>query len=556
MLTHLYIRDFAIVTRMELSLESGLTVLTGETGAGKSILIDALSLALGERADTSVVRHGCNQAEVIASFDLDAEQDAAQWLQQQDLFSDGECLLRRVVQTDKSKAFINGRPVPVQMLRELGEHLVDVHGQHEHQSLLKRDAQRQLLDDYAGLSGSVTRLQSNYTTIKDLETRIATIRKQSADQSTRIELLNHEVNELESLGLEENELAELDIEHTRLAHGAKLLEGTQEIAHSLYDSDERSIAHQLAKAATVLESLSEHDNRLSEPAMLLNEATIQANEAASQLHHYIDGLELDPQRLQWVEDRLASIQDLSRKHQIKPVELAQQLQRLKQELADIEDADTSLTNLNKELEQTRESYFNLATEITGKRQSGAEQLARKITEQMQGLGMPGGKFFVELMPLPEGEISGYGLERIEFQVSANPGQPLKPLQKVASGGELSRISLALQVVIAGLGRIPTLIFDEVDVGIGGKVAEIVGHRLHKLSDSRQIICITHLAQVAAQGDHHLQASKQTRDDTTSTAVESLPGEERIKEIARMIGGVEISQQTLAHAQDMLSRASA
>ncbi len=556
MLTNLYIRDFAIVTRMELSLGSGLTVLTGETGAGKSILIDALSLALGERADTGVVRHGCNQAEVIASFDLDAEQDAAQWLQQHDLFSDRECLLRRIVETDKSKAFINGRPVPVQMLRELGEYLVDVHGQHEHQSLLKRDVQRQLLDDYAGLSGPVARLQHNYATIKDLETRIATIRKQSADRSTRIELLNHEIDELESLGLEDNELTELDSEHARLAHGAKLLEGTQEIVHSLYDSDEHSITQQLGRATAVLESLSEHDNSLSEPAILLNEATIQANEAASQLHHYIDGLEPDPQRLQWIEDRLASIQDLSRKHRLKPEELPQQLQQLKQELADIEDADTSLANLDKELEQNRDAYFKLAAEITGERQSAAQKLARKITEQMQELGMPGGKFVVELMPLSEGEISSYGLERIEFQVSANPGQPLKLLQKVASGGELSRISLALQVVIAGLGRIPSLIFDEVDVGIGGKVAEIVGHRLHKLSDSRQIICITHLAQVAAQGDHHLQVSKQTRNDTTSTAVEQLPGDERIKEIARMIGGVEISQQTLAHAQDMLSRASA
>lgn len=556
MLTHLFIRDFAIVTQMELSLKNGLTVMTGETGAGKSILIDALALALGERADTGVVRHGCEQAEIIASFDLDSDLDAAVWLEQHDLFSDNECLLRRVVGTEKSKAFINGRPVPIQMLRELGEHLVDVHGQHEHQSLLKRDAQRQLLDDYAGHNDLLVRISGHYLAISDLESRIKALRQQSTDRESRIELLTHEITELEALGLEDNELVELEQEHSKLAHGANLLEGTRNATEILYDNEDHSLSQGLAKTVAILESLSEHDNKLTETVTILQEANIQMDEAASQLHQYIDALELDPKRLQSVEDRLASIQDLARKHQVRPEQLPERLQQLRQQLADIEDADNSLAELDQQLEKESQQYRQLAEKITKKRASSAKNLGDQVSKQMQDLGMPGGAFIIELLPLPEDEISRYGLERIEFLVSANPGQPAKPLNKVASGGELSRISLALQVVIAGIGRIPTLIFDEVDVGIGGKVAEIVGHRLHDLSQSRQVMCITHLAQVAAQGDNHLQVSKQTRGKETNTAVQPLPSEERIKEIARMIGGVEISQQTLAHAQDMLSRASA
>ncbi|MDH5649692.1 MAG: DNA repair protein RecN [Gammaproteobacteria bacterium] len=556
MLTQLYIRDFAIVTQMELSLLPGLTVLTGETGAGKSILIDALSLALGERADTGVVRHGCSQAEVIASFDISRNKAATDWLNSQELYDEGDCLLRRVIGQDKSKGFINGRPVPIQLLHEFGEYLVDIHGQHEHQSLMKRDAQRELLDDYAGLGSEVTELGSHYSAIKSLEERIDSIARQTKDRSARIELLNHEINELEALGLGPQELEELELEHTRLANGASLLEGAQQTVNSLYDSEEDSISQGLARAVNALESLSKHDSRLAEIAAMLNEASIQTNEAAAQLHQYLSDLELDPQRLQWLEDRIASIHDLARKHHIKPEALPAKLEQLSRELTDIEDADTSLANLEKQLKKHRETYFDLAKIISKKRLSAAKKLGDKVSEQMQELGMPGGQFIVELLPLAAEDISRHGLERTEFKVSANPGQPVKALQKVASGGELSRISLALQVVIAGIGRIPTLIFDEVDVGIGGKIAEIVGHRLHDLSKSRQVMCITHLAQVAAQGDNHLQVIKQTQNNATITNVQPLPNEERVKEIARMIGGLEISQQTLAHAQDMLSRASA
>lgn len=557
MLSHLYIRDFAIVPRMELGFEPGLTVLTGETGAGKSILIDALTFALGERADSTMVRHGCEQTEIIASFELPADHDAARWLERHELFDDRECVLRRVIDLNKpSRAYINSRPVPLQMLRELGDLLVDVHGQHEHQSLLKRGIQRQILDDYAGLTEQARTLADHYETLRGLESRLEALRRQSADRGARLELLQYQARELEALDLEENEVPRLEEEHRRLANGAELLQGVQAVAYALYDDEENALSTALAQALNRLQDLSEHDPRLGDTIRLLNEAAINIDEAASQLHHYSDGLELDPQRLAWLDERLALLHDLARKHRVRPEELPAVLARLQQELADMEDADTSLARLEQELHEARERYDALARTLSKERRRAAESLGEAVSGHMQELGMPGGVFRVELIPLADGEISAGGLERTEFLVSANPGQPARPLTKVASGGELSRISLALQVVIAGLGRIPTLIFDEVDVGVGGGVAEIVGRQLRELGRTRQVLCITHLAQVAAQGDRHLQVSKRRRGDTTETVVQPLPEPERVQEIARMLGGVQINQATLAHAEDMLHRASA
>ena len=557
MLSQLFIRDFAIVPKLELTLGPGLTVLTGETGAGKSIIIDALALALGERASSGVIRQGAQRAEITAGFELDKQHHAASWLRDNDLFEDQECVLRRLIFQDKaSKAYINGRPVPVQMLRELGELLVDVHGQHEHQSLLRREAQRQILDDYAEINQQVTELGDHYREIKSLESRIQTLRQQSDDRNARLELLRYQVKELERLDLGAQEIPQLEEEHARLANGATLLEGVQTAVHSLYDDDEYALVQSLGQITHKLEALARHDPSLEQPLALLQEAAIQFDEAASALHHYLDGLDLDPQRLQWLEQRLSDITDLARKHQVAAEALPQVLERLQQELADTEDADTSVERLEQQLKQLRGAYFGLAQQISEARAQAAQALGQQISEHMQELGMPGGSFAIGLTALPEGELSAHGLERIEFLVSANPGQALQPLTKVASGGELSRISLALQVVIASLGRIPTLIFDEVDVGIGGRVAEIVGKRLRKLGATRQVLCITHLAQVAAQGRQHLQVSKRSRQGHTSTYIEGLPGEKRVQEIARMIGGVEISQQTLDHAEDMLNRASA
>lgn len=555
MLGSLYIRDVAIVKSLELEFGEGLTVLTGETGAGKSILIDALALVLGGRADLGIVRPGAARAEVSASFALAAGTEAAAWLAAHELEADGDCVLRRVVEKDRpSKGFINGRPVPIQMLRELGEHLVDIHGQHEHQSLLRRDAQRQTLDDYAGLADPLARVRAHHDEIRAIEARAEALRQQAHDRGARLELLQHQVKELEALALTAQEIPEIEEEHSRLANGAELLEGAQTAVQTLYEDDEASVSQLIARVTGRLEALAHFDARLGETVALLNEATIRVDEAASRLHHYLDGLELDPGRLQWLESRLGAIHDLARKHRVRPDELPALLERLRVELADVEDIDGNLARLEASLAAARQAYTDAARAVSRARKQAAAKLGRAVTERMQELGMSGGRFEIELMPLPDGEISAHGLERVEFLVTANPGLPPKPLAKVASGGELSRISLALQVVTARLGRIPTLVFDEVDVGVGGRVAEIVGRELRTLGENRQVLCITHLPQVAALGQHHLQAAKLPQDGSTVVEVKRLKNAERVQEIARMLGGVEISKKTIAHAQDMLSRA--
>lgn len=557
MLDHLFIRDFTIVHQLEIDFSQGLTVLTGETGAGKSIMIDALALVLGQRADNRVIRQGCQRTEITASFNLSIESDAGQWLTKHELFADSECMVRRIIETDRpTKGFINGRPVPMQMLRELGDRLVDIHGQHEHQSLLKRGNQRQALDDYAGLGATVTALTETCRQIMTLQERLKTLRGQNADRSSRIELLQYQVAELEALDLQPDEVHQVEEEHALLANGAELLEGVQSITQELYDNDDGSVSQVLTHAVQKLESLSEHDPRLGELMNLLTEASIQVDEAASGLHNYIDKLDLDPQRLQWLDERLAAFQDLSRKHQVAPEALPGVLLRLKTELSDIEDFDVNLERLEHDIETLRADYFSQAQEISRTRGIAAGELGGAVSDRMQDLGMEGGRFNIALTPLAEGEIGHSGLERVEFLVSTNPGQSMLPLNKVASGGELSRISLALQVITATVGRIPCLIFDEVDVGIGGRVAEIVGQQLRDLGRARQILCITHQAQVAVLGDQHLLVVKTSEDSGAICLVQSLSPDQRIDEIARMIGGIEISQQTRDHAEDMLSRASA
>ncbi len=557
MLSQLYIRDFAIVHRLELAFDRGLTVLTGETGAGKSILIDALALALGERAESGVIRHGCTRAEITASFSLEAVADAAHWLREHDLFEDGECVLRRVVEAEKpSKGFINGRPVPMQMLRELGELLVDIHSQHEHHSLLKRDIQRQTLDAYAGLSEDAATLAQQHRELAALESRLAELKHAANDRAARLDLLRYQVQELQSLGLSAEEIPQIEDEHRRLANAAELMQGAQAVTNTLYDDEQLTVTQMLAQAIGKLETLAEYDPKLTSTITLLNEANIQIDEAAAQLHHYLDGLEIDPQRLQWVEQRITAMHELARKHHVQADELPAVLERLSAELGDVEDYDQNLIRLADQIRMARDSYLALARSMSAKRKKAATKLGKEVGAQMQELGMAGGRFEVNLTPLAEGETSSYGLEQTEFVVSANPGQPLRPLAKVASGGELSRISLALQVITAGLGQIPTLIFDEVDVGIGGKVAQIVGQKLLALGERRQVLCITHLAQVAAQGNHHLQVAKRAHEGATVTEIMPLSKKERVQEIARMIGGIEISKQTLAHAEEMLDRASA
>lgn len=557
MLDYLFIRDFALIENLELAFAPGLTVVTGETGAGKSIMIDALACALGERADANAIRPNAARAEVSASFMLAHAPDARAWLKDHALDAEHECVVRRVVETDKgSKAFINGRPVPVQTLRELGELLVDIHGQHEHQSLLKRDVQRQLLDDYAGATSVTADVARYYDEVRALAERRTQAAERAAGREARLELLRHQARELDALDLKPGEIETIDAEHARQAAGAELLDGVQAAAHALYDDDERSVTRTLAQTTGRLEALARHDPKLAETTTLLAEAAIQITEAAARLHQYLDRLELDPQRLEWLDRRLAAIHDLARKHRTQPAELPALREHVRAELSAIEDADVTLAKLDDAMATARHAYQNAARELSALRVRGAQKLAREVTAQMQELGMPGGRFEAGLTPLPEGELSRHGQERVEFLVSANAGLPVKPLGRVASGGELSRVSLALQVVTARLGRVPTLIFDEVDVGVGGRVAEIVGLRLRALGDARQVLVITHLAQVAALGQQHLVATKRNEANGAAIAVYKLTDAERVQEIARMLGGVEIGATTVALASDMMSRADA
>ncbi len=555
MLTHLGIRDFAIIESLDLDLCEGMTVLTGETGAGKSIIVDALLLALGGRAEGGMIRHGATRAEISAGFDLSRIARVCEWLEEHDLEGAPDCVLRRIITREgRSKAYINGSSVPLQSLQALGDLLVDIHGQHEHQSLLQRNAQREHLDDYAGHARILADLAALHKRWINSARELETLLRAQTERETRLTLLRYQVQELDALKLEQDECSALNAEHARLANVNRLLETGQGALSALYENEQGSALGLLTHSANELQKLHEYDTKLKKLSELLDGAVIQLQEAVSELRHYLDHLEGDPKRLHSVEQRLANIHDLARKHRIKPEELPDLHLRLAQELANIEGADARLEQLQKEAAMARQAYLALAEKLSAARAKQAQELQKQVTARMQQLGMPGGQLEIQLERMAEDQYAAHGLERVEFLVSANPGQPLKPLNKVASGGELSRISLALQVITAQSGRIPTLIFDEVDVGVGGGVAEIVGQQLRALSEQRQVLCVTHLPQVAAQGRHHIQVSKETKKEATRITLRTLGAEERRDEIARMLGGVKITEQTLAHAGEMLNNA--
>ncbi len=555
MLTHLQIRNFALVELLELNFELGMSVLSGETGAGKSILLGALGLALGDRADSGVVRHGSERAEIAATFNTDALPAVTAWLQEHELDMDGECILRRTINAEgRSRAFINGQPAPLQMLRELGEQLVDIHGQHAHQSLLKREVQRQQLDDYAAHGPLLKQTAASFQQWQQLQQELDKLQRLAGERDSRLELLSYQVEELEALQLQADEITALDEEHSKLANVSRLQEGAQRAAEQLYESDEVALVSQLERMQRELQTLQDLDPALAVTNELLEGAAIQAREAAGELRHYIDTLDNDPMRLNTVEQRLGVIHELARKHRVEPQQLPELLEQLQQELAELEGAGTRLDGLQSEIDTTLADYRKAADKLSSGRQKAAKKLSEAISKNMQQLGMGAGRFDIALSPI-EAIASAHGQETVEFQVSANPGQPLRPLSKVASGGELSRISLAIQVITAGKGGIPTLIFDEVDVGVGGSVAEMVGRELRRLGSERQVLCVTHQPQVAAQGHHHFYISKTTDKGNTRTTVEVIKDEQRVAEVARMSGGIDISEQTLSHARAMLSSAS-
>ncbi|MBN1377953.1 MAG: DNA repair protein RecN [Gammaproteobacteria bacterium] len=562
MLKHLRIQNFAIIDELELEFGPGMTALTGETGAGKSILLDALGLVLGDRADSNSLREGSQRAEICATFDIRNHVEANQWLQQQALDCDRECILRRVISLDgPSKAFINGSPVTLQSIRELAEMLVTIHGQHEHQALLKRDIQRQRLDDYAGNQSLLEKVNSAYAQWHEQQTRLNHLQSAEQDRTARLELLRFQAQEFELLALVDNEWSALLEEHQRLAHASKLLAAATEALTVIYDDDE-SLHHTLSQQQQHIQESSHYDATLNNIAESLSGALIQIDEAAGQLRDYLSDLDLDPGRLEWLEDRMGAIHDLARKHRVEPEQLPDVAAMVTTELSDLEHADERIESLTAECARLRQAYVDTANMLSQARHRAAEQLSKAVSASMETLGMKGGQFQVELsartINIDNGDgFSVNGIDIIEYQVSANPGQSLKPLSKVASGGELSRISLAIQMITASNEPIPSLIFDEVDAGVGGRIAEIVGNHLRQLGEQRQVFCVTHLAQVASQAHNHFRVLKLTVQDAmqhTQTRVIPLNEEERINEIARMLGGVEITETTRNHAEEMIDRA--
>ncbi len=554
MLNHLSLKNFVIVEALELELHHQMTALTGETGAGKSIAIDALQIALGARADSSIVRFGAEQADITAIFDISRIPCAEQWLQENDCpLEDSEVILRRVITKEgRSRQFINGQACTQQQLRDLSEQLVSLHGQHEHQRLLKKDMQRHLLDSYGRYPDVLNKVKIAYQHWLETHKKIQSLEKDTGDNNARVLLLQHYVTELQALAMQPDELQQLEAEHKTLAHSTELIENI-EAALVLLERDTDTNAYTLTLAAQQkLTSVITFSSQLPAVNELLNTTLIQLQEAAADLQHIMDNLEIDPERLQYLEQRLSAIYALARKHHITPEQILKLQTDLEQQLAQLENADTYKATLLIELQQHEQTYYHAAQQLTKKRSQTAKILSTNITEQMQVLGMQGGKFTIELQPLTQHEMSLHGNEQVEFMVSANPGHPLQPLHKVASGGELSRISLAVQMLTAQQDNTPTLIFDEVDSGIGGSTAEIVGKLLRSLSEKTQVICITHLAQVAAQAHHHWQVQKEITQQKTKTTITILNHETRIHEIARMIGGTQITQQTLQHAAEMLA----
>ncbi|HET7922615.1 MAG TPA: DNA repair protein RecN [Gammaproteobacteria bacterium] len=555
MLTHIAIRDFAIIDSLELELDSGLSVLTGETGAGKSILVDALGLILGDRSDATAVRHGAERAELSAEFDIRTLPATNAWLDDHELAADGDCILRRVIGADgRSRGQINGRSVPLQLLRELGEQLVDIHGQHEHQSLLRHDAQRMLLDEYGQHGALLGKVANLYRDWKTVNSELSALRDAAHDREARLDTLRYQTAELNALDLKPNEVENLNQEHARLANSGRLAEGVQAALQALYE-DERGSAHQITgHAARELGKLAALDTRLTAAGELLSGIEVQLSEAGDLLRHYLADMEADPARLQWVEERLGALHTLARKHRVEPEALAEQARTLSDELTRLEHADIALQELESRLAALEQAYRQAADALHAARADTARTLGKKISAAMNELGMPGGKFAVDVTPDKAARFSPTGTDDIEFMVAANKGQPAAPLAKVVSGGELSRIALAIQVIAAQASSMPTMVFDEVDAGIGGGVAEIVGRHLRALGASRQVLCVTHLPQVASQAHHHLRVHKETQGNTTLTRIEPLNPKNRIDELARMLGGIKITETTLKHAREMLGRA--
>jgi DNA repair protein RecN (Recombination protein N) len=550
-LDSIQIRNFAIIDSLQLEFDSGLSALTGETGAGKSILLDAIKLVAGDRAESDFIRQGAERAEISVNFRLDDTPAVHKWLADQEMIADGECLVRRVLHANgRSKAFINGFNATLAQLRTLCDMLIDIHGQHEHQSLQVPLVQRQLLDAFLGEHALLDEIRQKFDNYRDLEQRLQQAQSSSREREQRTDLLGLYCDELNQLALAEGEFEVLQEEYRRLSNADALIEQTGQVLAQLYENDDQNIQSVLSLCEQKLSLLLESDKALVSSHELIKTALIQVQEATSELRNYRDGIELDGARLEAINERIAGIQNLARKHRIEVTALPALSVELNRELEMLQGDGFNVETIQADLDKARDDYLFSAGELSLKRQKTAATLSEQVTQVMHQLGMEDGQFIIGVEP--QQEPAKHGIDSIRYLVSTNPGQAPKPLSKVASGGELSRISLAIQVIMSESSKIPTLIFDEVDSGVGGGVAEIVGKKLRLLGRDRQVFCVTHLPQVASQAHHHFRVTKTSERSETSTEVIPLSNEERLEEVARMLGGVTITAQTRAHASEMLA----
>ena len=554
MLTQLTINNFAIVRQLEIELAKGMSVITGETGAGKSIAIDALGLCLGQRIETSMVREGQERAEICASFFIEPTNPAYQWLQEQELQdpdNPSDCILRRVINADgRSKAFINSTPVSASQLKEIGQYLIHINGQHASQLLLKNDYQLQLVDTFAHHHDLLAQMREDYRAWKNLQTQVKTFQQKVAENEAKKQLLQYQVEELDEFALRPNEYLELEEDQRRLSNSEQLTQLSQSALQLLSENETVSIDSMLYRATQYIDELSELDPRYASVQTMLNDALIQVQEATSEVQHLASHIEQDPMLLQEIEQRLGQALQLARKHNVKPEELVDWHQKLKAELTALLDFSESEERLILEEKAAFEKMQHTAKQLHESRCQAAGKLAQQVTHSIKGLAMENAEFFIEVNS-DLTKVTANGADNIVFTLRSNLGQQAQPLAKVASGGELSRISLAIQVLTSDQSAIPTLTFDEVDVGISGKTASVVGKLLRQLGDKCQVLCVTHLPQVACHGHHQFNVEKFTVDDKTETKMTALSQEERVPALARLLGGSEITDLALANAQEML-----
>lgn len=555
MLTRLSVRHLAVVEDISLQFKAGMTSLTGETGAGKSMLVDALSLVLGDRADSNMVRHGAERAEIEAAFDIHDNQPLQTWLKDQELDDDEQCQLRRTISRDgRSKGYINGRQVPLNQLKQIGELSLDIHGQHAHQSLLRADTQRELVDIVAGNKTQLKQLRQQYRDWQQHQQQLTDLQNQSAQSQARQELLQYQVSEMAEFALTEEKIQDCLQQQQQLANAAELMQSSESALQTIFDQESGAAYDLIGIAVRDLEKLQDVEPRFAGIVETLNSALINLDESASSLRHYLDHSDLDPEQLDEVERELSQLHDLARKHHVDIEQLPAHFQALSEELDSLSSASQNLGTLEKQVSADQKACLDICQQIRKNRQACIKDLSTQITASIQQLAMPAGKVEFVLTPYPNNEFSEHGADQVQLKVTTNPGQPAGDLAKIASGGELARISLAIQVVTAGQRTVPTLIFDEVDVGIGGGVAEIVGQHLRLLASSQQVICVTHLPQVAAQAHQQLQVSKKLTADNTHIEIQELDRPQRVEEIARMLGGMQLTQTTRLHAEEMLDQA--